>query len=596
MLRIKAPKPGALIYMYSIQNKNTSTKLNQRFSDLISFSMKLCSSDILEATFLLSPLNDSSSSANSLRSQMKPNIVKATPNIQIGGMPKASSAEHLLVLKTWIKMKEDRKEGGIFNTYDMAKFFDKESLLDCMDPLSREAKIDNKSYRLWFKINQDAKISVRTSVGKSKTATIKDSIGQGSMGAALVSSLNIGCSIKDTFKEDSTKIGDKGLNAVIFQDDIGKLNDNLEQSRESCAKIDDTLKRKLLSVNYDKSKVLIVGSTQFRNKTLKELERNPMRMGNSTIEHSEKEKYLGDIIHEKGCFESISATIKDRLGKATGICNDIIQTCDSPWINGLGNSSIVIKEFEARVIPLLLNNCETWIGIDDKHIKELQDFQDKFIRLAFRLADTTTKALLNWDIGMKPMKWRIAEKKLQFLRKIMEKEYKCIAKQVIYQEVINNINGLAAECRAMCIEIGLPNLVYSTVTKMEIKSSIKQMIEKEFRDAMEASSKVRDRLSENSDENSYINQIPIPLSRVWIRYRARAIAGVKGNFRHSWEDLSCRHCNLGVDETQEHLETCGGTEFERRGLEMEKWRDRLLFWRRMTVKIAAVTKKKGPIT
>ena len=31
---------------------------------------------------------------------------------------------------------------------------------------------------------------------------------------------------------------------------------------------------------------------------------------------------------------------------------------------------------------------------------------------------------------------------------------------------------------------------------------------------------------------------------------------------------------------------------ERRGLEMEKWRDRLLFWRRMTLKIAVVTKDK----
>ena len=41
---------------------------------------------------------------------------------------------------------------------------------------------------------------------------------------------------------------------------------------------------------------------------------------------------------------------------------------------------------------------------------------------------------------------------------------------------------------------------------------------------------------------------------------------------------------------------CGGTEFERRGLELRNWRDRLLFWRRMTVKIAAVTKKKGPVT
>ena len=59
--------------------------------------------------------------------KMKPKIVKATPNIQIGGMPKASSSEHLLVLKTWMKLKEDNKEGGIFNTYDMEKFFDKEN-------------------------------------------------------------------------------------------------------------------------------------------------------------------------------------------------------------------------------------------------------------------------------------------------------------------------------------------------------------------------------------------------------------------------------------------------------------------------------------
>ena len=29
---------------------------------------------------------------------------------------------------------------------------------------------------------------------------------------------------------------------------------------------------------------------------------------------------------------------------------------------------------------------------------------------------------------------------------------------------------------------------------------------------------------------------------------------------------------------------------------MEKWRDCLLFWRRMTVKIDAVTKKKGSVT
>ena len=52
----------------------------------------------------------------------------------------------------------------------------------------------------------------------------------------------------------------------------------------------------------------------------------------------------------------------------------------------------------------------------------------------------------------------------------------------------------------------------------------------------------------------------LPKARVWIRFRARAIAGVKGNFRHSYvNDMACRFCAQGFDETQEHLQLCGGT-------------------------------------
>ena len=35
--------------------------------------------------------------------------------------------EHLVTMKTWMKIKEDEKEGGIIQTFDMEKFFDKES-------------------------------------------------------------------------------------------------------------------------------------------------------------------------------------------------------------------------------------------------------------------------------------------------------------------------------------------------------------------------------------------------------------------------------------------------------------------------------------
>ena len=59
---------------------------------------------------------------------MKPDFVKACPNIQLGGIPGSGSKDHLITLKTLMKLKEERKEGLILNTFNMKKFFDKESL------------------------------------------------------------------------------------------------------------------------------------------------------------------------------------------------------------------------------------------------------------------------------------------------------------------------------------------------------------------------------------------------------------------------------------------------------------------------------------
>ena len=63
------------------------------------------------------------------------------------------------------------------------------------------------------------------------------------------------------------------LNSLIMQDDISKMNDRLEEARSVCDKIDDTLKRKQLSVNCDKSMYLLIGSQKFRNEMLKTLKK-----------------------------------------------------------------------------------------------------------------------------------------------------------------------------------------------------------------------------------------------------------------------------------------------------------------------------------
>ena len=519
---------------------------------------------------------------------MKPNIVKACPIIQIGGIPKASSVEHLVTLKTWMKLKESSKTAGIIQTFDMEKFFDKESLLDTMVTLKNKAGIDSKDYRMWFKLNEDTRISVRTSVGESESKLIKNSLGQGSFGAALASSLNIGCAIQDTFGEtSSTYIGTLPLNAVVMQDDIAKLNDNLGQARDGCKKIYNTLMRKQLSVNHDKCKYLIVGPKKFRQDTLKEMETQPMYMGGIVIKHAANEKYLGDWVNELGCKESIDDTIKERIRKQTCKVNDSILLADAPMMGADGSSRTAIKLFEAQVLPALLFNCESWIGITDTQINDLQGFQDKFLRKLMHLPISTPKAILHWDSGMEMMKWRIAKKKLLFLKKVMAKENNNLCKRSIINETILGTEGLGHECKVIAKTIGLPDLMdkFATTSKGDIGKAIKQHSERTTKEEVEASRKVGDRATENPSDREYLTCMTLPDSRIWMRVRARSIKGVKVNTKRSHANLSCRFCVDNVDESQEHLEVCRGGEFERRNLKMSKRKSKVTFWRRMTTKM-----------
>jgi len=53
----------------------------------------------------------------------------------------------------------------------------------------------------------------------------------GSVGAALVSSLNIGDAMAEVFRDvATTSSGTLGLNTLVFQDDISKMNDHLGQA------------------------------------------------------------------------------------------------------------------------------------------------------------------------------------------------------------------------------------------------------------------------------------------------------------------------------------------------------------------------------
>ena len=54
---------------------------------------------------------------------------------------------------------------------------------------------------------------------------------------------------------------------------------------------------------------------------------------------------------------------------------EIIQIANTPIMAGLRNSRIAFKLFEAIVIPALLNNCASWIGINKTHLEFCRSFK-----------------------------------------------------------------------------------------------------------------------------------------------------------------------------------------------------------------------------
>ena len=89
-------------------------------------------------------------------------------------------------------------------------------------------------------------------------------------------------------------------------------------------------------------------------------------------------------------------------------------------------------------------------------------------------------------------------------------------------------------------------------------------------------------MSDDPEDYSYLNNMPLHSSRVGTKVRAYA----KKKESKENTDLHCRFCTTNVPETQEHLEICAGMEFGIWRLDLAESDGQLKFWRRVTVKLS----------
>lgn len=157
---------------------------------------------------------------------------------------------------------------------DLEKFFDKEVLVDCLDTLATEAKVDARIYRNWYRLNQRCLVSVVTGSGITEEGEAGEVVGQGSGAASLVSQLKVDCGLDSYFSssEDEECYGGVRLQPLSWQDDILGLGSEVRLVQASLNRLSYFVDESQLDIHPDpsKSSYIVLGNKKSSSKIKEE--------------------------------------------------------------------------------------------------------------------------------------------------------------------------------------------------------------------------------------------------------------------------------------------------------------------------------------
>ena len=141
---------------------------------------------------------------------------------------------------------------------------------------------NGKACRLWYKLNGNTKIKVKTAAGLTSYTEAGALVGQGTIGGALISQGVLDEGIKKHYVPgggDETNYGAVPVAPLIFMDDVIHSAASVEGARLANQKMDRVVKQLNLSLYQDKTVCTVIGSLKQRNQERQALETQPLMCG-----------------------------------------------------------------------------------------------------------------------------------------------------------------------------------------------------------------------------------------------------------------------------------------------------------------------------
>ena len=497
----------------------------------------------------------------------KARMIQKCSKFQIGAIQGHRPQEHIFTLKSMMAYYEMLHQPLIIQVYDLSKYFDKESLRDAMNSL-HEANVRGKLYRLWYMMNFDNRVKVLTSAGMSETRSTGENVGQGTVGGAILSSLNLDIGVTEGFSESCHEVyygGKLRLNPLLYQDDSLRMATSAKSAQFGNNIMESIMKRKLLNIN-DKSSYLLCGKYDKIKDIQNELKKNPLSIKSELIKQKDKEKYLGEIISSRGVADSVKMTIDDRKGRIIASVFELSSIIEDFRMQSAGGLMSGLNIWLFGLLPSLTTNAEMWTEIPGDSLQSLEDIQHLLLQKLFSVPRTTPHAALRWDTGATSLEMQIAKKKMLFLLHLIKLDEDSLAKEMFMVQISQHLPGLVPECRNLIKSLNLPNVFDSNVSKSMTKIAWKRIVNKAISDYEEAKlrkiiqtkSKLKDgEMSRESFEmKDYVSKLNLSSARLKFQMRSQML-DIKFNFSAKYEKelWLCDSCCSSI-ETQSHLLFC----------------------------------------
>ena len=328
--------------------------------------------------------------------------------------------------------------------------------------------------------------------------------------------------------------------------------------------IETCLETKLLDLHADKSCYILTGNIDKVKLLHNQINQNAITLYGKPLKEKQCEKYLGDMIHSEGNAASVAETVKTRSGKVASYIFEARAIIDDTRINTVGGLKAGLDMWEMAYLPSLLNNCQTWVQIEDATIDKLDDIQNTMYRTLLSTPKSTPWPALVWDLGGIKMKFRIMQKKLMFANLVVNQKETSLAHQIAKIQDELKLPGLISECKQFITDLTLPNIFEEKIKKNVWKNMVKRAIlrenERELKEDMKKFRKLKE--SEHTNEKfgikNYIYELKTKEARALFKHRCKMTRYIKMNYKnepkYSRSLWKCENC-ANID-SESHILWC----------------------------------------